>query len=102
MNKALEIFETEAPNGRFLNVASPAKYDAAFVNGMKRRTNAICRKNAAGQWVWSTSVESRYVEAFRDVVAEAVARHGAPVGAARITEANLAYHMYDPNGALFG
>lgn len=90
-----------AGEGKFLKAYTA--FDKKLVAALKNRTNATFFKDADGRSGWKTSADSKHADEFRKLIAEAAERAGAaPKGIPTITPANLAHHMYDRNGALFG
>lgn len=87
-----------AGEGKFLKAYTG--FDKKLVAALKNRTNATFFKDADGRCGWKTSADSKHADEFRRLIVEAAIR--ANGGKAVVTPANLAHHMYDRNGALFG
>jgi hypothetical protein len=88
-----------AGEGQFLKAYTP--FDKKLVTALKNRTNATFFKDPDGRCGWKTSASSKHADEFRKLIAEAATRtNGTPIPS--ITPNNLAHHMYDRSGALFG
>lgn len=93
-----EIFEFTSTDGNVVLAAySPAKFDKRLVSALKARRGIHCVKDAHG-FRWQVRADHASADDFRAAFAAAAERQGG----AQITAANLAHHMYDPSGALFG
>lgn len=93
-----EVREEIAQSGATLLVAySPAKFDRRLVSTLKSLRGVSCRRNAHG-FCWRIRADHICADDFRAAFAAAAERQGG----AQITAANLAYHMYDKDGALYG
>ncbi|WP_159585934.1 hypothetical protein [Chelativorans xinjiangense] len=100
-NTACEVFEiTDSRGDKFLKAYSPAQYDKALIGRMKNLRGAYCRKDERG-FVWAIAADHACADEFRAAFDAAAQRISASAGSS-INGKNLAHHMYNPNGALYG
>ncbi|MEO3389483.1 hypothetical protein [Mesorhizobium sp. CAU 1741] len=92
-----EVFVTTASNGDFLNAYSPAKFDKALVAKLKNMRGAYCRKDARG-FRWEIAADHICADDFRQAFEAAAARGNCDPK----QSINLAYEMYNKNGAFYG